>query len=108
MIDLLLLLSVDGAFDNSFMMLLFQAAFKGHAECVRRLRSSGAKVDLSAANGDGKSAVDLAEEPETKAELQSWIRASDNRRSSQGGARGDYDKDDYAGSDQEEEDENED
>ncbi len=43
-------------------------SWKGHSECVMRLRSSpaGASVDLGATNAEGKTALQLAEDPETK------------------------------------------
>ncbi len=90
---------------------LHQMSWKGHSECVRRLRASpaAAAVDLGAANADGKTAEQLAEDAETRAELERWSRAvAGGDGNDEGRDRGDYAKEDYGDSDHgEEEDEDE-
>ena len=81
---------------------LQQAAWKGHAEVVRRFRDSpaAASVDLAARNAEGKTALDLAQDPETKSEVEKWAKAANNKSASTGG-EGDYGMEDYGDSDEE-------
>ena len=50
---------------------LHLSAWKGHVDCIKALRGSGA-VDLKIRNADGKTASEVCGEPEARAELHKW------------------------------------
>ncbi len=66
---------------------------------MRLLRAKGA--NLNCVNAENLNPLDLATDPETKNELILWKKSLDENKPSQGG---DYEKDDYEHSDDEEED----
>jgi len=53
---------------------LHLAAWKGHIECINAFRCTGL-ADLGIRNGEDKTASEVCEEPEAKAELQKWEAA---------------------------------